>query len=325
MSTLSSNDPTTVYPLQGQGTEGQPNSSNHEYKKSYPPAEAEYEEIAQNPFVFNEKLKGFHESFGTRLKVPTIGGRALDLHRLFLEVTSRGGIEKVIRDRKWKEVIAALNFPSTITSASFVVRKYYLSLLYHFEQVYFFRKEIPSIPLDDPASRSPENGSPASHLFEEGTTMNQLAVNFIVEPGSSVTGTIDAKFDNGYLITVNLGSEKLKGVLYHTPLPPHVSQNSNASAEPPHQNPKSYQLTFKDPSRPKSNRSGYNFFFAENYNRLKPLYHGQEKEITKKIGDLWNRLTDSEKQVYQDQGMRDKERYRSEMLEYRSSNNSNAQ
>lgn len=122
-------------------------------------------------------------------------------------------------------------------------------------------------------------------------------VNFIVEPGSSVTGTIDAKFDNGYLITVNLGSEKLKGVLYHTPLPPHVSQNSNASAEPPHQNPKSYQLTFKDPSRPKSNRSGYNFFFAENYNRLKPLYHGQEKEITKKIGDLWNRLTDSEKQV----------------------------
>lgn len=55
---------------------------------------------------------------------------------------------QVIRDRKWKEVIAALNFPSTITSASFVVRKYYLSLIYHFEQVYFFRKEIPSIPLD---------------------------------------------------------------------------------------------------------------------------------------------------------------------------------
>ena len=55
---------------------------------------------------------------------------------------------QVIRDRKWKEVISAFNFPSTITSASFVIRKYYLSLLYHFEQVYFFQKEIPSISLD---------------------------------------------------------------------------------------------------------------------------------------------------------------------------------
>ena len=55
---------------------------------------------------------------------------------------------QVIRDRKWKEVISAFNFPSTITSASFVIRKYYLSLLYHFEQVYYFQKEIPSISLD---------------------------------------------------------------------------------------------------------------------------------------------------------------------------------
>lgn len=28
-------------------------------------------------------------------RVPTVGGKALDLHQLFLEVTSRGGIEKV--------------------------------------------------------------------------------------------------------------------------------------------------------------------------------------------------------------------------------------
>lgn len=28
-------------------------------------------------------------------RVPTVGGKALDLHCLFVEVTSRGGIEKV--------------------------------------------------------------------------------------------------------------------------------------------------------------------------------------------------------------------------------------
>ena len=124
-------------------------------------------------------------------------------------------------------------------------------------------------------------------------------VDFVLEPGSSVTGTIDGKFDNGYLITVNLGSEKLNGVLYHTPVLQHSSQNSNNSAAPPHRNHKSYQLALTDPSRPKAHRSGYNFFFSDHYNRLKPLYHGQEKEITKKIGVLWSRLTDDEKQVPQ--------------------------
>lgn len=67
MSNLSFKDPTTVYPSQGGGTDGQTHS-NHDYKKSYPPAEAEYEEIAQNPQLFSEKLKGFHESYGTRFK-----------------------------------------------------------------------------------------------------------------------------------------------------------------------------------------------------------------------------------------------------------------
>lgn len=54
---------------------------------------------------------------------------------------------QVIRDRKWKEVVLAFSFPTTITSASFVLRKYYLSLLYHFEQVYYFHKQVPSISM----------------------------------------------------------------------------------------------------------------------------------------------------------------------------------
>ena len=35
--------------------------------------------------------------------------------------------------------------------------------------------------------------------------------------GGSVMGTIDGKFDNGYLVTVRLGSDQFKGVLYHIP------------------------------------------------------------------------------------------------------------
>ncbi|KAM4091972.1 hypothetical protein ACB094_06G001600 [Castanea mollissima] len=282
--------------------------------KSYPLATASYEEVAQSLDLFWEKLQAFHHSFGTKFVVPTVGGKGLDLYRLFVEVTSRGGLEKVIRDRKWKEVIVAFNFPSTITSASFVLRKYYLSLLYHFEQVYYFNKKVPPNSVSDPVSRNLVNGSAT---LEEGAARNELPASPILSPGCSVTGTIDGKFDSGYLITVNLGADQLKGVLYHIPL--NVSKNSYSLTKPTRRSRKRSRLALRDPSRPKSNRSGYNFFFAEHYARLKPLYYGQEKAISKKIGVLWTNLTEAEKQVYQEKGLRDKERYKTEMLEYKSS------
>lgn len=122
-----------------------------------------------------------------------------------------------------------------------------------------------------------------------------FAANLELQLGCSVTGAIDGKFDNGYLVTVNLGSEQLNGVLYHVPL--HMSQSSYSSDIHHRRNRKRSRLALRDPSRPKSNRSGYNFFFAEHYTRLKPTYHGQEKAISKKIGVLWNNLTEAEKQV----------------------------
>ncbi len=114
--------------------------------------------------------------------------------------------------------------------------------------------------------------------------------------GCSVTGTIDGKFDSGYLVTVNLGADQLKGVLYHIPLD--VSKSSYSLTKPTRRSRKRSRLALRDPSRPKSNRSGYNFFFAEHYARLKPLYSGQEKAISKKIGLLSNNLTEAEKQVH---------------------------
>ncbi|GAV74759.1 HMG_box domain-containing protein/ARID domain-containing protein [Cephalotus follicularis] len=280
---------------------------------SYPPPTAKYEDVVQSADLFWETLKAFHKSFGNKFKIPTVGGTALDLHRLFVEVTCRGGLEKVVRDRKWKEVIVVFKFPTTITSASFVLRKYYLSLLYHFEQVYYFRKQVPSISVHDALGGSLAN---ESANLEEGTS-DQGSFKLLV--GSSVTGIIDGKFDNGYLVTVNLGSDQLKGVLYHTPHMPQVSQSCHTSTAPPHRHRKRSRLALRDPSRPKSNRSGYNFFFAEHYARLKPQYYGQEKVISKNIGHLWNNLTEAEKQVYQEKGLRDKERYRAEMSEYRCS------
>ncbi|XP_047976945.1 high mobility group B protein 10 [Salvia hispanica] len=277
---------------------------------SYPKPEAQYQQIIQNPDFFLDKLRAFHDFYGTNFRVPIVGGSSLDLHQLFIEVTTRGGIEKVIKERRWKEIIAAFNFPTSITSASFVLRKYYLSLLYHFEQVYYFQKEEPTVIAA---------GQTLSYGDDDGAASEKLSANSNLGDGSLISGTIDGKFDDGYLVTMKVGSEVLKGVLYHSCPEQDAYQSRSTSDEPVHLSRRKNHTAVKDPAHPKRNRSGYTFFFAEQYQILRPSYHGQERAISKKIGHLWSNLTEAEKQVYQEKGLRDKERYKAEMLEYKSS------
>lgn len=125
-----------------------------------------------------------------------------------------------------------------------------------------------------------------------------------------MVGVIDGKFESGYLVTVTIGSEKLKGVLYQAPqiqsyqVPQHYSASANnsgnASAVPGTQRRrrrKKCEIKRRDPAHPKPNRSGYNFFFAEQHARLKPLHPGKDREISRMIGELWNKLQESEKAV----------------------------
>lgn len=126
-------------------------------------------------------------------------------------------------------------------------------------------------------------------------------------------GIIDGKFESGYLVTVTKGTKKLRGVLYQTPQNPVqevpqgpqnysmlVNINDSASAVPvPHRRRrrKKSEIKRRDPAHPKPNRSGYNFFFAEQHARLKPLHPGKDREISRMIGELWNKLKEYEKAV----------------------------
>ncbi|THU71260.1 hypothetical protein C4D60_Mb08t33680 [Musa balbisiana] len=112
----------------------------------YPAPLHSHEEVVRDKLAFMESLRRFHSSMSTKFMIPVIGGRELDLHLLYVEVTQRGGLAKVIEEKKWREVIAAFKFPPTTTSASFVLRRYYLSLLHHYEQVYYFRAQGGLIP-----------------------------------------------------------------------------------------------------------------------------------------------------------------------------------
>ncbi|CAN7001670.1 hypothetical protein BRARA_E02780 [Brassica rapa] len=277
-------------------------------------ARVKYEDLVRNSDIFLEHLRALLGFLGNELKVPTVGGSTLDLHRLFVEVTSRGGIAKVIKDKRWREVIGAFKFPNTITSASFVLRRYYFKFLFQMEQVYYLEQSASSMKSAEEVMES------LSPNLEEGTDEPQI--------GALVDGVLDGKFESGYLVTMKFGSKVLKGVLYH-----HVQSPQQAMGTPPSGMPPASQrrakkkarlTTVVDSQKPKCHRSGYNFFFAEQYARLKPEYHGKERIITKMIGRMWGDLSESEKQVYQDKGVKDVERYRTEMLEYKSAHESGA-
>ncbi|OMO93030.1 hypothetical protein CCACVL1_06676 [Corchorus capsularis] len=313
----------------------------------YPPPTARYEDVVASPKLFVSSLEQLHSTMGTKFMIPIIGGKELDLHRLFVEVTSRGGIEKIIRERRWKEVTAIFNFPSTATNASFVLRKYYGSLLHHYEQIYFFKAHgwVPasSESFQNPSiTHSPTQGAVRPSIDIHAAAVQQPRVNMSELPtatrpsstaGSPVVGVIDGKFESGYLVTVTIGSEKLKGVLYQAPQGvatqtqvPQQQYNLFASkTDNPHasmgvqrrRRRKKSEIKRRDPDHPKPNRSGYNFFFAEQHARLKPLHPGKDREISRMIGELWNKLNEPDKAIYQEKALKDKERYRIEMEDYR--------
>lgn len=136
--------------------------------------------------------------------------------------------------------------------------------------------------------------------------------------GYPVNGVIDGEFENGYLVTVKIGSEEFRGVLYHTTVEPpnhkdeqnppqqcqqpvSVNNNGNSDASSSkkarRKRRKKSEIKRRDPAHPKPNRSGYNFFFADQHARLKPLHPGKDREISKMIGELWNKVNETEKSV----------------------------
>ncbi|KAL6506653.1 hypothetical protein OROHE_022485 [Orobanche hederae] len=258
----------------------------------YPVPLASHEDVVNDRTLFINTLRSFHFAMGSRFQIPVIGAKELNLHVLYVEVTKRGGYAKVVNEKKWREISCVFDFSPTTTSASYALRKHYSTILHHYELVYFFRLQ-------------------ASMLNQTGTPFQ-------------ATGTIDGKFDCGYLVSVKLGNEMLNGVLYHPCYP-----GSSISCPPACTTIIPYAPQFHlprrrtrrrwagDPGRPKPNRSGYNFFFAEKHSMLKSLYPNREREFTKMMGESWNNLSREEREVYQNYGLKDKERYHKEMKEYK--------
>lgn len=50
-------------------------------------------------------------------------------------MTQLGGCERVIQTKHWRDAAESFNFPETITSVSFSLRKAYITFLWDYEQV----------------------------------------------------------------------------------------------------------------------------------------------------------------------------------------------
>ncbi|XP_024970875.1 high mobility group B protein 9 [Cynara cardunculus var. scolymus] len=246
--------------------------------ESYPVALASHDDVVKDSSLFWETLRSFHRFMGTKLMVPVIGGKELNLHVLYIEVTKRGGFSKVVTLKKWREVSAIFGFSPTTTSASYALRKRYLKFLYPYENTYFL---------------TPKSSTHSGHSSFQAT------------------GMIDTKFEYGYIVTMQLDTEILHGVLYHPQHSVIVSNNLDSTRR------RRKRRNEGDPTRPKTNRSGYNFFFAEKHAELKSKYPLREREFTKMIGESWTNLCPEDKMVYQNQGLKDKERYQRELAEYK--------
>ncbi len=83
-----------------EGASGNTTSSGQE--PVYPLPEGNHEQVSADREQFDRALKRVHEYFGITDKVPRVGGRELDLHQLYCNVTALGGCAQVIAKKQWR-------------------------------------------------------------------------------------------------------------------------------------------------------------------------------------------------------------------------------
>ncbi|KAG2374296.1 hypothetical protein C9374_010866 [Naegleria lovaniensis] len=96
---------------------------------------------------FLRDVNEFMEKRGTPIpydNLPQLGGRRLNVYKLWLQVWSRGGYEAVCENKQWTEVRDAYQVPKTCTSASYSLKMYYQKWLYSYEQVMKLGKADPT-------------------------------------------------------------------------------------------------------------------------------------------------------------------------------------
>ncbi|KAG1046072.1 hypothetical protein G6F43_011175 [Rhizopus delemar] len=90
---------------------------------------------------FMRELKEFHDKKGTILQAePVLGGKKLDLLRIYKTVMEAGGYEKVTLNRGWKQVGDPFRFPSTCTNSAYILKAVYTKYLLGWEEEHHWHR-----------------------------------------------------------------------------------------------------------------------------------------------------------------------------------------
>ena len=84
--------------------------------------------------------------------IPIFDHKELDLWRLYKCVTARGGLQKVVDNKKWQEVIRDLGINKGRTDASYRLKTHYEKCLLPYEKAFF--KGNDDIPSSNSSSQS---------------------------------------------------------------------------------------------------------------------------------------------------------------------------
>ncbi|KAI8884662.1 hypothetical protein K501DRAFT_284719 [Backusella circina FSU 941] len=90
---------------------------------------------------FIKSLKEFHIRKGTTLQAePVLGGKRLDLFKIYQAVITSGGFDEVTKNRGWKQVGDIFQFPSTCTNSAYIIKGVYIRNLLGFEEENIWQK-----------------------------------------------------------------------------------------------------------------------------------------------------------------------------------------
>jgi hypothetical protein len=118
---------------------------------------------------FKEQLIKFQRQLGNEnFKVPSIGGKELDLCKLFKAVYVRGGSMQVSTRKLWKEIVNEFQIPSSCTSASFTLRNHYNKCLLAFEAKFMQENHPELISSQDIDRMTPGPGRPVGSASNPG-------------------------------------------------------------------------------------------------------------------------------------------------------------
>lgn len=140
--------------------------------------------------LFKDELLKFNTLRGKEnFKVPQIGGKELDLYKLFKEVISRGGSQHVSENKQWKEIVNALELPASCTSASFTLRNHYSKCLHEYEIYYLKAQQNPGMNMNSLLGIGPGAISLSSSSNANAGVSNTLAGTGI-QPSSNAMSNI---------------------------------------------------------------------------------------------------------------------------------------